>query len=227
MTDFMFVVFAGLALLGGAIMAFHRSIVHSAFALVASLFGVAGLYWTLGADFLGATQVLLYVGGVTVLLLFAVMLTTRDSTRVSLGRNVLVAPLVGLLGVQVWQALQGVAAMVGARDAVVTADPGPTTEAIGTLFLQREHYLLPFEAISVLLLVVLVGAVTLARRGPDTETAEEIADEPVLAPAAGHGAHGGHGAHADPHAHGAPVAAAASAAAPGHGHGPAPAGGHH
>jgi NADH:ubiquinone oxidoreductase subunit 6 (subunit J) len=44
------------------------------------------------------------------------------------------------------------------------ADPEPTTNAIGTLLLERESYLLPFEAISVLLLVVLVGAVTLARR---------------------------------------------------------------
>ena len=167
MLDFMFFVFAGLALVGGLIVAFHRNIVHSAFALVAALFGVAGLYWTLGADFLGATQLLLYVGGVTVLLLFAVMLTTRDSTRVSLGRNALVAPIVGYLFFLVWQACQGVAALVADTHATVVADPEPTTGAIGRLFLQREQYLLPFEAISVLLLVVLVGAVTLARRGQE------------------------------------------------------------
>jgi NADH:ubiquinone oxidoreductase subunit 6 (subunit J) len=165
MLDFMFFVFAGLALLGGLLVAFHRSIVHSAFALVASLFGVAGLYWTLGADFLGATQLLLYVGGVTVLLLFAVMLTTRDSTRVSIGRNVLVAPIVGLMFLYAWQACQGVAELVADTRTVVTDAPAPTTGAIGNLFLGRDQYLLPFEAISVLLLVVLVGAVTLARRG--------------------------------------------------------------
>jgi len=167
MLDFMFFVFAGLALLGGLLVAFHRSIVHSAFALVVALFGVAGLYWTLGADFLGATQILLYVGGVTVLLLFAVMLTTRDSTRVSLGRNVLVAPIVGYLAYLVWQAGLGIAAIIADTHTAVTADPAPTTGAIGALFLEREHYLLPFEAISVLLLLVLVGAVTLARRGQE------------------------------------------------------------
>ncbi len=167
MLDFMFFVFAGLAVVGGLLVAFHRNIVHSAFALVAALFGVAGLYWTLGADFLGATQVLLYVGGVTVLLLFAVMLTTRDSTRVSIGRNILVAPIVGLLFLYVWQACQGVVQIVSGTGTVVTEDVAPTTGTIGTMFLQRDQYLLPFEAISVLLLIVLVGAVTLARRGQE------------------------------------------------------------
>jgi NADH-quinone oxidoreductase subunit J len=165
MLDFMFAVFAGLALLGGLVMVFHRSIVHSAFALVASLFGVAGLYWTLGADFLGAAQVLLYVGGVTVLLLFAVMLTTRDMQRLSMGRIVPMIPIVAYLGWLVLKTYTGVVGVVGTRN--LTADPPPTTEAIGALFLQRDAYLLPFEVASVLLLVVLVGAVTVARRGED------------------------------------------------------------
>ena len=167
MLDFMFAVFAGLALLGGLIMVFHRSIVHSAFALVAALFGVAGLYWTLGADFLGAAQVLLYVGGVTVLLLFAVMLTTRDTMRLSMGRVVLMIPVVAYLGWLVLQTYEGVISVIG-KGGNMPADPAPTTEAIGTAFLQRDSYLLPFEVASVLLLVVLVGAVTVARRGEDT-----------------------------------------------------------
>ena len=167
MLDFMFAVFAGLALLGGLVMVFHRSIVHSVFALVAALFGVAGLYWTLGADFLGATQILLYVGGVTVLLLFAVMLTTRDTLRLSMGRIVLMIPLVGYFGWLVMQAYESVVPVV-VLGGDMPADPEPTTAAIGTLFLQRDGYLLPFEVASVLLLVVLVGAVTVARRGEDT-----------------------------------------------------------
>jgi len=167
MVDFMFVVFAGMAVLGAAVLFFHPSIVHGAFSLVLALVGVAGLYWTLGADFLGATQLLLYVGGVTVLLLFAVMLTTRDSQRIQLGRYVLGALLVGLLGAWLVQAFEGVLAVVEAGGPVVPADPQPTAPAIGAAFLDRTQYLLPFEAISVLLLVVLVGAVTLARRSPE------------------------------------------------------------
>ncbi|HZL99428.1 MAG TPA: NADH-quinone oxidoreductase subunit J [Planctomycetota bacterium] len=167
MLDFMFVTFAALTALGALVMVFHRSIVHSVFALVAALFGVAGLYWTLGADFLGATQILLYVGGVTVLLLFAVMLTTRETTRISLARNALVAPLVGFLGLTLWQAYSGVSAVLAAAGGVPEADPEPTTDAIGNALLEREAYLLPFEAVSVLLLVVLVGAVVVARRRPE------------------------------------------------------------
>ncbi len=165
MADFMFAVFAGLALLGALVLAFHRSIVHSAFALVASLFGVAGLYWVLGADFLGAAQVLLYVGGVTVLLLFAVMLSTRDTARVSLLRNGAMAIVVGYLGFVLWKAVSGVQAVLAENAPEALGEAAPTTSALGTLFLERTGYLLPFEAISVLLLIVLVGAVSLARRG--------------------------------------------------------------
>ena len=167
MVDFMFLVFAGMAVLGAAVLFFHPSIVHGAFSLVLALLGVAGLYWTLGADFLGATQLLLYVGGVTVLLLFAVMLTTRDSQRIQFGRYVLGALLVGLLGAWLVQACEGVLAVIESAGVAVPADPQPTAPAIGAAFLDRTQYLLPFEAISVLLLVVLVGAVTLARRAPE------------------------------------------------------------
>jgi NADH:ubiquinone oxidoreductase subunit 6 (subunit J) len=162
MLDFMFFVFAALAVLGAIVLFAHPSIVHGAFALVAALTGVAGLYWTLGADFLGAAQLLLYVGGVTVLLLFAVMLTTRDVQRIQLGRYVLGSVMVGLLGMFLLQAYQGVLAVMGPADAL--PDPQPTTAGLGAAFLDRTQYLLPFEAVSVLLLVVLVGAVTVARR---------------------------------------------------------------
>jgi NADH-quinone oxidoreductase subunit J len=162
--DFMFLVFAAVTLLGGLVMAFHQSIVHSAFGLVAALFGVAGLYWTLGADFLGGLQVLLYVGGVTVLLLFAVMLSTRDSTRMNLSRYVLVAPIVGIVGLFVFNAYQGVSEIVNSLGSELT-EPEPTSARIGELFLSPDHYLVPFEVVAILLLLVLIGAVTVARRG--------------------------------------------------------------
>ncbi|MGQ0552303.1 MAG: NADH-quinone oxidoreductase subunit J [Planctomycetota bacterium] len=171
MLNFMFVTFAALAVLGALVMAFHRSIVHSAFGLVAALFGVAGLYWTLGADFLGATQVLLYVGGVTVLLLFAVMLSTRETARVSVLRNLAVAPLVGFLGLLLLRSYMGILGVlelhgVPAPEALPATEP--TTPGLGALLLSAENYLLPFEVTGVLLLVVLVGAVTLARRETPT-----------------------------------------------------------
>ena len=161
--DFMFVVFASFAVGGGLVLALHRSIVHSAFALVAALFGVGGLFWTLGADFLGATQILLYVGGVTVLLLFAVMLTTRDAERVSRLRVLFAVVVAALMGTTLMTVVREVAPMVGTRG--LATDPEPTTVAIGDAFLDPQGYLVPFEAIALLLLVVLVGAITVARRG--------------------------------------------------------------
>jgi len=169
MLDFMFLVFGGMAVLGALVLFGHPSIVHGAFALVLSLFGVAGLYWTLGADFLGAAQLLLYVGGVTVLLLFAVMLTTRDVARPQMGRYVIAGVLSGLLVPHLLRAGSALVAVVGGSDGALP-DPQPTTESIGIALLTRDAFLLPFEAISLLLLMVLVGAVTLARRSPEEES---------------------------------------------------------
>lgn len=163
--DFMFIVFAAITVLGALVMSFHQNIVHSAFALVATLFGVAGLYWTMGADFLGGLQVLLYVGGVTVLLLFAVMLTTRDAMRRTMGRYVLMAPIVGLLGVKLLRVYQGMNEHLAAS---VPTEAMPTTEVIGQLLISPDGHLLTFEVVAVLLLLVLIGAVTVARRGQET-----------------------------------------------------------
>src|SRR5438046_3678724 len=72
-----FYLFAALTVASAAIVVFSRSLIYSAFALLFTFFGVAGLYVLLGADFLAATQLLVYVGGILVLLLFGVMLTHK------------------------------------------------------------------------------------------------------------------------------------------------------
>jgi NADH:ubiquinone oxidoreductase subunit 6 (subunit J) len=121
---------------------------------------VAGLYVLLGADFLAATQLLVYVGGILVLLLFGVMLTHK---------------LYDLdLRSEVTQFLPGLIIAIGlflilAVTAVRTQwnlgpgrAPQSTTREIGQLFLTQ--YLLPFEAASILLLVALMGAAMIVRR---------------------------------------------------------------
>ncbi|MBI4713338.1 MAG: NADH-quinone oxidoreductase subunit J, partial [Planctomycetes bacterium] len=72
-----FYAFAALVVGSAFIVAFSRNIVYSAFALLLTFFGVAGLYVFLAAEFLAAAQVLIYVGGILVLILFAVMLTNK------------------------------------------------------------------------------------------------------------------------------------------------------
>ena len=72
-----FYVFAAITVGSAAVVVLARSLIYSAFALLFTFFGVAGLYVLLGADFLAATQLLVYVGGILVLLLFGVMLTHK------------------------------------------------------------------------------------------------------------------------------------------------------
>ena len=140
-----------------------RDIVRVAFWLLASLSSVAGLYILLGADFLGATQVLVYIGGILVLILFGIMMTHRDpmvqrindKKRRSVGMGILVAGVT--FGVLMSFILTTKFQTTGGRaDGLTTAKP------IGRALLT--DYVLPFELVSILLLVVLCGAAYIARR---------------------------------------------------------------
>jgi NADH-quinone oxidoreductase subunit J len=155
-----FWLFALITVGSAAVVVLARSLIYSAFALLFTFFGVAGLYVMLGADFLAATQLLIYVGGILVLLLFGVMLTHK---------------LYDLdLKSEVTQFLPGLIVAAGLF-VVLTATavrtkwaggpphlPAFTTKTIGEMFMGT--FLLPFEAASVLLLVALIGAAMIVRR---------------------------------------------------------------
>jgi NADH-quinone oxidoreductase subunit J len=163
-TQLAFYAFAALIVGSALFAATAKRIVHSAFALMATFFGVAGIYALLGSDFLAVTQVIVYVGGILVLIVFGVLLTDRvpDEFKAVKPRNWLPAAVAAGL---VFMALAG-ATMSAKWPHVVKGElPAPTTtvEAIGRLLLT--DYLIPFEFASVLLLVVLVGAARLARGG--------------------------------------------------------------
>jgi NADH-quinone oxidoreductase subunit J len=145
---------------------FEPGIVRMAFWLLGTLSGVAGLYLLLGADFLGLTQVMVYIGGINVLLLFGIMLTTKEP--VFLRKRPTAIPRIPALamGLVVLAALV-VCIMKTQWRVQPEADLQPTTKAIGTFLMS--DYILPFEMISILLLVVLVGAAYLARRLPAAE----------------------------------------------------------
>lgn len=172
-------VFYGLAALtvGGATgVAFSRNILRAAFLLLAALTGTAGLYFFMGADFVGVSQILIYVGGISVLLLFAVLLTSRiGDVKISnraLGYGTAL-PLAGLLGVLL------VAAAAQAPWRHTEAVSSPTTSRIGDAFLRE--YLLPFELVSVVLLMVLVGAMVVARRAVRDAARPKVAPVPPVA----------------------------------------------
>jgi NADH-quinone oxidoreductase subunit J len=143
-----------------AVVAFSRNIVHSAFALVGSFMGVAGIYVALAADFLAIVQILLYIGGIVVLTLFAVMLTHRIADVKISNRTVGRAPallIMLLVAGSMTQAVLGTS-----WHAAQPGEPVPTTAAIGNAFLTT--YVLPFELASVVLLAALIGAVVLSRK---------------------------------------------------------------
>jgi len=159
-----FYAFAALTIGSAVLAATAHKIVHAAFSLMATFFGVAGIYAILGSDFLAVTQVIVYVGGILVLIVFGVMLTDRvpDDYKVGKPRNWLAA---GAAAGLIFVALAG-AAMTAKWPHLVKGElpeAKTTVEAIGRSLLT--DYLIPFEFASILLLVVLVGAARLARGG--------------------------------------------------------------
>jgi len=139
--------------------AFGTNILYSAFALMGTFLGVAAIFVLLGADFLGVIQLFVYVGGILVLTLFAVMLTHRIDVQVS---NRAVGRLPGLVVVGV-VATWMIRVARGAH--WVQGQPGPpapTTAGIGDAFLGA--YVLPFEIASVVLLAALIGAIVVSRK---------------------------------------------------------------
>jgi NADH:ubiquinone oxidoreductase subunit 6 (subunit J) len=166
-----FGVLAALTLGSAGVVAFSRNIVHSAIALLGTFSGIAGFYVMLSADFLAATQVLVYVGGTLTLILFAVMLTARiDQTETS---NLPTSrTLAGLVIVVLLFVLGKIASDTAwPQTAIVTQSP--STARLGHAFLG--DFALPFEIVSLLLLAALIGAVVLARRAvrrPDDDHLE-------------------------------------------------------
>ena len=151
------------------------SIVYSAFLLGGVFLSVAGLYLLLNASFVAAAQVLVYVGAVNVLILFAIMLVNKREDLSAIPGLALRRVLSGLV-------CGGLFALL-IRVAFTTpwAEPGPTPVGEEATIRIGEHlfsdYLLPFELASVLLLMAMIGAIVLARR--DVFSTDVITGEPA------------------------------------------------
>ena len=139
-------------------------ILHSALALVAAFITVAGLYVLLSAEFIAAVQIIVYVGAVTVLFLFAIMLTERSQARGSNGPNrqavwaalvaaEVLALIVAVLRTADWNLSSGVPWALAGADVTAT---------IGELMLNQ--FLVPFEVAALLLLLAMIGAIVIARQ---------------------------------------------------------------
>lgn len=163
MTQFVFCIIFLITIGSACIVAFSRNIVYSAFALFGTFIGVAATFVLLDAEFLALTQVIVYAGGILVLILFAVMLTSKiQKTNRSnpVFQWKLVVPLVGLFAVVMGFVVFSGRWNVGAIHELPLQES--SIQAMGNALLDK--YVLPFELISVLLLVVMVAAALMVRR---------------------------------------------------------------
>ncbi len=158
----------GAVTVGSAFMvASVRNLIHAVVSLVVTFAGVAGLYITLSADFVAVAQILIYAGAISILMIFAIMLTPRagrDNAETFLRLPVLaLAMLIGVI--MIFVALDtdwAIAERAGFAD---------TATEIGEALLDK--YVLPFEIASVVLLVAMLGAIVLVRPEGVVEEAEE------------------------------------------------------
>lgn len=161
-----FTIFAAMAVGGAILLVTVHNLVRSVLAMILSFVGVAGLYLVLNAEFLAAIQVLVYVGAVAVLVLFAVMLTRRVADPLEPANNN-----------QAWLAFSVSISMFGILSAILAplkwpaladlaAIPGQEGNVGSVLNIGQQllgAYAIPFEVASVVLLVALLGAIILAR----------------------------------------------------------------
>ena len=154
----------GALILGSAVMVVTvQNLLHAALWLVVSLFGVAVLYALLQANFLAVVQVVVYIGAIAILFIFAVMLTRRE--LMEKGRQT--RPnwwIPALLGLLILAGLVMLILSVPAVSQTAVALPAgyDSVRALGNALVSPDAYVLPFEVASVLMLAALVGAVYIA-----------------------------------------------------------------
>ena len=158
--NFFFIILALVAVFSALYVVLTENLVRSAFALFFTLFSVAGLYALLSADFIAVVQIMVYVGGILILIIFGILLTKTvydmkvyDKRMSKFWAGLLVIIFAAILF-----------KIIGGTQWLLKENPPikPMTANLGNIFLSR--YILPFEIASVVLLVAVVGALFIARR---------------------------------------------------------------
>ncbi len=164
--DWIKIAFFGFALIviisaGGV--AFSRKMMYAAFSLLFTFFGVAGLYVLLNADFIAVTQIMVYIGGILILIIFGVMLTSKfTDLQIKSGTTgaiqITLAAIVSIIGaffliIAFWNTEWYTQPL---KEVTTTVEP------IGMLLMTK--YFLTFQIAAILLLVAFIGAAKIARR---------------------------------------------------------------
>ncbi len=160
MADTLFLLVSATVIASAFWVVFSPNLIHSAVSLLFTLFSTAGLYIFLYADFIAGTQVVIYVGGILVLIIFGVMLTSKiDKPSIASSSANQFIGGIGAFVIFVFQ----IAVIFNTNWKIsVLNQPESSTKLIGYLILYE--YLLPFEIVSILLLAALMGAALLSRK---------------------------------------------------------------
>ena len=168
----LFYLFSALVVISALVVLFTRNVLYAAFSLIFTFLGIAAVYVLAGADFIAITQIIVYVGGILVLMIFGLMLTNKIEGKAVTTRNHNVF----------WGAIAGIAMLAILNMVVLKVDfmhmdwveaaaieespvAASTVQAIGQLMMSR--YVLPFEIAGLLLLVALIGSAFIAKRQID------------------------------------------------------------
>jgi len=165
-----FLLISAVTLISALVVVTDRNLFRAAISLMLTFLGVAGMYVLLEAGFLAVAQLIVYIGAISILIIFAIMMTRRMMQTVESPFNprpvsgvvaaVAAAALFIFIGVTTWQEIQ-------------MPEPGAETlrgsvSLLGQLLVSPDAYVVPFEVASVLLLAALIGAVAIAR--PENES---------------------------------------------------------
>lgn len=163
--DLLFYFFSLIIIGSTLIVVFSKNIVHSAFSLLFTFFGVAAIYVLLNADFLAVVQLIVYIGGIMVLIIFGVMLTHKVNDIPIKSQNISVLP-----------ATIAVGAFLGLLLGPITRNTWFVTEpiAFNSTILQiganlLTNYMIPFQVAGLVLLIALIGSVMIARKSRKEE----------------------------------------------------------
>jgi NADH-quinone oxidoreductase subunit J len=169
--NIIFIVISAFTLIMGWIVVTNRNLFHGALALMGSFLGVAGLYVLLEAGFLAAAQLLIYIGAISILVIFAIMMTRRlmQTTETPFNNQWALGGVVSLLALAVtlfvivrYWPLQAAERVGSLRPVVPDAMIDGSVVQLGAALVDVNQYVLPFEVASVLLLAALIGAIVVA-----------------------------------------------------------------
>ena len=161
--DLIFYVFALIVIISGGVVVFSKNIMYAAFSLLFTFFGVAGLFILLNADFVGLAQIMVYVGGILILIIFGVMLTTRvtgvDIKSGVSGKFQMTLTAIISIFIAVFLIIMFLNGNWIIKDSPVNST---TINLIGNLLMTK--YLLHFEISAILLLIAFIGAALIAKQ---------------------------------------------------------------